>query len=116
MSIANILNPTSILQQPKSSITTNPFIPNEQKEFEVENLDTQTSDEYPRSDINKQTIKQINQNISSSFIGLIDDLFSKPTDVPWKHYILIVIQKDQRYTYLGILILLIATYLLLVRN
>ena len=116
--IINIQNPVPILQQERSSITTNPFIPNEQKTLELETLDKEANTIMERAwvksksnSIKNLSLNDINQNVSSSFIGLIDDLFTKPKETPWKEYIVEIFNKDQRYTYIGILFILIAVYI-----
>jgi hypothetical protein len=114
-------NPVPILQQEKSNITTNPFIPNDQKIKELEILDQKANkiieDAYNKNkttSISNLSIKDIITNIADSVIGFIDDLLSKPEDISWKDYISSILQKDQRYTYIGILFLIIAFYMLLV--
>lgn len=118
--ITNIQNPVPILQQERSSIITNPFIPNEQKTSELQILDTEANKimedawiKNKNNSIKNLSINNINQNVSSSFIGLMDDLFMKPKDKPWREYIVEIFSKDQRYTYIGILFILIAIYTLL---
>jgi hypothetical protein len=120
--IANISNAVPILQQERSQITTNPFIPNEQKTLELETLDKQANaiieEQYNKNktaSIFNLTIKQINKNVSSSFIGFFNDLFAKPKDMPWRIYVPMILQKDQRYTYIGVLLIVIAIYMLAVR-
>jgi hypothetical protein len=121
--IANIQNAVPILQQERSTITTNPFIPNEQKTIELEQIDKQANaiieEQYNKnktSSIFNLTISEINKNVAASFIGFLDDLFVKPQDMPWRIYIPMIIQKDQRYTYIGVLFILIAVYMLAVRR
>ena len=114
-------NPVPILQQQKSNITTNPFIPNEQKIKELEIIDKKANkiieDAYntnKTTSISNLSIKDIIINISDSVIGLLDDLFVKPENIDWPNYISSILQKNQRYTYIGILFLIIAFYMLLV--
>ena len=89
-------NPTNILQQPKSDITTNPYI----KEAKIDQ---------------NQTFNQININTSIAFMGLLDDLLNKPDNVYWNDYLLEIINKDQRYNYISVLLFFIALYILLLR-
>ena len=114
-------NPVPILQQEKSNITTNPFIPSEQKIKELEIIDKKANkiieDAYntnKTTSISNLSIKDIIINISDSVIGLLDDLFVKPENIDWPNYISSILQKNQRYTYIGILFLIIAFYMLLV--
>ena len=61
-------------------------------------------------------LRDINTNISSSFIGFFNDLFLKPADMPWRIYIPMILERDQRYTYIGVLCIFIAVYMLAVRK
>lgn len=120
--IANISNAIPILQQERSKITTNPFIPNTQRIRELEELDIDANKiieaEYNKNkttSVVNLSIREINKNVSSSVIGFLDDLFKKPKDIPWRVYLPIIIQKDQRYTYIGVLFIIVAIYMLLVK-
>jgi hypothetical protein len=93
-----LANPKPILQQTKSQITTNPFI-------------KETGSDEP---INP-TFNQINENISVTFIGILDDIFNKPADESWNSYLPKILSKDQRYNYIAILLFFIALYILLVK-
>lgn len=115
-----IQDPQNILLQTKSKITTNPFIPNDQQVFELETIEKEantilTNAYNEKLKLTNMSVKHIGENISESFIGIINDVFAKPQNVFWKDYIPMILQKDQRYTYLGILIILIALYVLLVK-
>lgn len=90
-------NPTPILQQTKSIITTNPLIIEKQE------------------DIANPTFKDINKGVSITFIGLLDDMFNKPDDIDWFTYLKEILKKDKRYNYLTVLLFLIALYILLVK-
>lgn len=122
--IRGLVNPQPILQQDKSSIvTTNPFIPNEQKTRELTELQNQANtiieDAYKEnktSTIAYMSITDISKNLSTSVSGLFDDLFTKPNDIPWNVYIPMILQKEQRYAYLGILLILISLYIIITRH
>ena len=112
-----------ILQQEKSSITTNAFIPDNQKQSELSVVQSEANDiilkQYNQnitSSIQNLSLADINRNISKSCIGLLDDSFNKPDNITWIDYIQIIIKKDQRYTYIGFLFIFIAFYILLVSN
>jgi len=112
-----------ILQQEKSSITTNAFIPDNQKQLELSVVQREANDiilkQYNQnisSSIQNLSLSDINRNISKSCIGLLDDSFNKPDHITWIDYIQIIIKKDQRYTYIGFLFIFIAFYILLVSN
>lgn len=121
--IANISNAIPILQQERSNITTNPFIPNEQRTIELEQIDKAANliieEQYNKnktSSIFNLSLRDINTNISSSFIGFFNDLFLKPADMPWRIYVPMILERDQRYTYIGVLCIFIAVYMLAVRK
>jgi len=120
MNIINIQNPEPILLQERSKITTNPFIPNEQREIELSMLDKRSNDilikKNQQSKFTNLSIQQINANISKSVIELMDDLFMKPESESWIDYIKEIMQKDDRYSYIGILLILIAVYMIIVYN
>ncbi len=115
--IINIENPVPILKQERSEIITNPFIPNEQKSKELEILDKDANkiieDAYNKSKVNSISnlrLRDILTNISSSYIGIMEDIFNKPLDKDWLSYIQEIIIKDNRYTYIGITFILLAIY------
>ena len=120
MNIINIQNTQPILLQERSKITTNPFIPNEQKEMELSILNKESNDilikKHNQSKFTNLSIQQINANISKSVIELMDDLFKKPESKSWIEYIKEIMQKDDRYSYIGILLILIAVYMIIVYN
>lgn len=95
-------NPINILQQEKSFITTNPLIQPLQSN---ENL----KDTQPKP----PTFYDINIKLSTSIMGLIDDIFEKPDDIPWLKYIQMILDKDERYTYLTVLFIFISLFIVL---
>lgn len=117
-----VSNTVPILQQESSQIIPNPFISDDQRIKELEQLDKEASNiieqEYNKNkttSIANLSIREINKNISLSCIGILDDLFIKPDDVPWATYIPNIIQKDHRYAYIGVLFIVIAIFMLLLR-
>lgn len=122
--ISNILAPKPILQQDKSSLViTNPFIPNEQKTKELEAIQDEANSiieaayaQNKTSSIHDQSISQLNANVAQSIVGFLDDLFNKPNDIPWKHYLPMIFQKEQRYTYFGVLLLFVSVFFLIVKQ
>lgn len=91
-------NPKPILQQTKSKITTNPLI-------------QETGFDSPVN----PTFNQINEKVSITFIGILDDLFNKPENESWNSYLPKVLSKDDRYNYIAVLVFFIALYILLVK-
>ena len=98
-----IKNPINILQQEKSFITTNPFIQ------PLQNLQDTQDTQPPKP----PTFYDINMKLSTSIMGLIDDLFEKPDDIPWLKYIQMILDKDERYTYLTVLFIFISLLIIL---
>jgi hypothetical protein len=113
--IANIQNPVNILQQERSKITTNPFIPNEQKIMEFQTIDRESNEiikkAYEKNNIYNFSIKQINENISKSTIGFLDDLFIKPENNNWIEYLQIILLKEERYVYFGFLLIMFVVFM-----
>lgn len=91
-----LTNPQPILQQTKSNITTNPFIIEQEKAI-------------------NPTFTDINTGVSKSFIGFMDDLFNKPDNISWPNYLKIILAKDQRYTYLTVLLFFSVLYIYLIK-
>lgn len=122
--IANLLPTKPILQQDKSSlVTTNPFIPNEQKSKELDAIQEEANSiietaytQNKTSSIQDQTLSQLNKNVAQSVVGFLDDIFTKPDDIPWKHYLPMIIQKEQRYTYFGVLLIFVSIFFLLAKQ
>lgn len=101
--IINIRNPINILSQPKSSLDTNPLIPNKQDTFEIEQpISGETIARVP--------FHELNQNIAKSCTEFLDDILNKPEDIAWNNYIIISLQKDNRYPYIGIMLLVVSIF------
>lgn len=94
-------NPTNILSQVKSNITTNPYI-QEIKEEPIKPTET------------KNIISNINKGLSITCIELLNDLLDKPEDIAWPHYLVTVFTIKDRANYLAVLILFIIFFILLV--
>jgi len=113
--------PSSIVSHQKSNIVTNAFIRDEQKQMEIDSLENEVNDIITKnyndnitSSISNLSLSEINANISKSCIGILDDIFDKPKSTTWGEYVQIILKKDQRYTYIGFLLIFIAFYILLV--
>ena len=120
--IVNIQNPIPILQQPKSSITTNTLIPTQQQQIEYETIDNKELEKYNKQqeELKKTGIKYasfatIHLKISESILGVIIDLFDKPKDETISEHIKNIFIKDQRYAYIGIFLVVIAIILYIFR-
>lgn len=108
-----IQNPINILQQEKSSITTNPFV--QPRLYTVQETLQETTKDTPKDTPPKPpTFYDINKKLSNSIMGLIDDLFEKPDDIPWLKYIQMILDKDERYTYLTVLFIFTTLFIILI--
>jgi len=114
-------NPTNILSQEKSYITTNPFIPNGQKDKELSVLQDKAQsvvddawNSNNKSSIRNLTLDNIFKNMAMAPINLFTDLFNKPENISWLDYIPLIIQRDQRYAYIGLLIIFITLFYILI--
>jgi hypothetical protein len=120
--IVNLQNPMPILQQPKSSITTNTLIPNPQGEFDYETLDVKEFDKMNKEydAIKKNNIKYtsfatIHAKISESVIGIITECYDKPKNIGWVEHIKNTFTKDERYSFIGILFIVISIIIYIIR-
>ena len=95
-------SPVPILQQTKSVITTNPYITGA--------LPTNTNNLPVKK---SPTFNHINSKLSESVLGIIDDIFVKPNDIPWSNYLVMILEKGERYTYLCVLLIFITLFLVL---
>ena len=112
----NVINTTS-------NIKTTPFIPDIQKEIELTELNDNANkiitDNYNKnitSSIRNISFRDLHKNISISCVDLLDDALNKPNEIMWGEYIQIILQKNQRYTYVGFLLIFLAIFILLVTN
>lgn len=114
--IINIHNPIPILQQQESNILNNkdngnPNISNIRKKNEEMILQQIIQEEHEKTIKKKE--KTLNQNIADSFIGLLDDLFTKEKNRSWATHLKIILHKNKRFYYLGILLLTIGFVLII---
>lgn len=121
-SAALITNPIPVLQQNSSTIFPNPFVPVQQQQKEMEQIQAQANviveQAYASartSSIRNLSLQQIARNIANSVVGFVDDMFKKPPTVPWPAHIQRMLEKEQRYAYIGIIFVAVAFYLLLLK-
>ena len=93
-------SPVPILQQQKAQMTTNPFIRS------VEQVNETETEKIPSN-------PKINSQLSISIIGFMDDCLNKPDDIEWKHYAPIILHKENRFTYIFILVLFIVLFVIM---
>ena len=116
----NIQAVQPILQEQKSDIVTNPFISDTYKIAELNDIQKHANDIFEEqynknmtNSIQNLSLYDINKNITSSCVGLLDDVLNKPYDIGWIEYIQIIFKKNQRYAYIGILLIIIALFILI---
>jgi hypothetical protein len=121
--IVNLQNPIPILQQPKSEIITNKLIPNRQKveEYEIiDNIELRKQQEQKikleNNGIKYASFATIHTRISESIIGIITEIFDKPYNEGIFEHINNTFTKNQRYAYIGLLLIMISIILYLYRN
>lgn len=101
---SKLQNPLPILQQQKSIITTNPYI-EPLKEKEIKEITK------PKS----IKLYEIKKRFSDSCLGFFDDLYKKPDNIHWNKYIFIILKKDERMNYFGVLLIFIVFFFLLIK-
>ena len=119
--ISNLTQPVPILQQQKSVITTNPFIPDSIKVAELTSIQNNANEiiksEYKKNTgVNQFNLTDLHKNITKSFIGVLNDSLNKDDETSWFEYLFIILGKDQRYVYIGILLIITALIILLINS
>lgn len=113
------VNSPSIVKSEISHIKTSPFISDNQKEMELRKLNKDVN-KIITDNYNKNTsafnLSNLHKNISISCVGIVDDALNKPKGIKWSEYIQIILQKNQRYTYIGFLLIFIAIFILVTRT
>jgi hypothetical protein len=56
------------------------------------------------------SINQILKNVSNSTIGFTQDIFEKPKNISWDKHIQYSLVKEDRYTYIGIFMIMVSAY------
>jgi hypothetical protein len=89
---------------------------NELREIEVEanNIMSKVFDEKNKS-IKHMTLQEILTNTSDTCIGIVTDLTHKPSETPWGEYIQVVLSKEKRYVYIGIILVVMSIWIYLMR-
>lgn len=112
-----------ILQQEKSFIVTNPFIPQKQQEKELQVIEKSANSivenayqQNQTSSIANVSLKNLTKNSSKAISGFFDDLFVKPQGTPWIKYLSHILFKDQRYAYIGFVLIFIALLIYVFKN
>jgi hypothetical protein len=112
-----------ILRQDKSQIITNPFIPNVQREKEIlqiqrnaNSIVEQANKENNTTSIANTSLKDIHKNTILALSGGFNDMFNKPSEVTWIQHLLYIIIKDQRYAYIGIVLIITAIVVYLMKS
>jgi hypothetical protein len=62
------------------------------------------------------TIKDILSNTANVIILVSQELFTKPQTTPWTEYLIETCTKEDRYLYLGTLLIITSLYFMMVSN
>jgi hypothetical protein len=106
-----------ILKQTRSEVLTNSFISKESKESEIKELEIAANeivgDLYNKRNrgLKDMTIEEIMTNMSDACVGISRDIYKKPDNVGWVDYSSIIILKNGRYKYIGMMIIFIVLYI-----
>ena len=128
-STASVTHPIPILQQPKAEMTTNPYITGpvsstdslqqskkedqiQKDQIQKDQIQKEKSQKYTQ-DTGAIGFGDFNQNMSVSIMGLMDDIYEKPTHIAWNEYIIKIIKKDDRYNYIVITLMFITMFIIL---
>ena len=57
------------------------------------------------------SLKSLGNNVSNTLLGILDDLFTKPDNIDWMNYISQILLKDDRFTFFGVFILVLAAFI-----
>jgi hypothetical protein len=66
--------------------------------------------------VNQFNLTDLHKNITKSFMGVLNDSLNKDDESSWFEYIFIILGKDQRYVYIGILLIITALIILLINS
>jgi len=106
-----------ILKQTRSEVLTNSFISKESKESEIKELEIVANeivaDAYKKKNrgLKDMTIEEIMTSMSDACVGISRDLYKKPDNVGWVDYSSIIVLKNGRYKYIGLMIIFIVLYI-----
>jgi len=57
------------------------------------------------------SLQGLGNNVSNTLLGILDDLFTKPDNISWMSYLSQVLLKDDRFTFFGIFIIVLAGFI-----
>lgn len=122
-----VKNPVPVLQQPVSKMTSNTWLNRTQPSTTIKSgqqLNNFGKGATAPSNVNQAVIQpalqtspsftEINKNLSITVIDIMNELLNKPDDIPWKNYINMTVDKDDRYIYISILLIMIVLIIILV--
>jgi hypothetical protein len=93
-----------VLQQPKAYMTTN--VPHSNKVVVVSPVGVSPVNETENTAVVDMSIRDLLQKVSSSFDDMVLEAYEKPKDVTVLQHIWIVCQKNERYFFIAILLLI----------
>ena len=107
----------SILKQSRSDFITTGLISADQRKKELDSITVEANEivdatfKERNKGIQDLTLKEILTNTSDTAVGIVHDLTNKPKQVNWLEHLKVTVTKDQRYMYIGILLLFFGVYL-----
>lgn len=57
------------------------------------------------------SLEGLGNNVSNTLLGILDDLFTKPDNISWMPYLSQILLKDDRFTFFGIFIIVLAGFI-----
>lgn len=111
-----------ILKQSRADFVTTGLIPAEERKKELKELEVEANEivdnvfKERQQSIRYMTLQEILTNTSDAMMGIISDLTNKPKETNWGEYLGVTLTKDNRYTYIGIVLVFFAIYFLLMRR
>jgi hypothetical protein len=109
---------TRILKQTKSNVLTmNGFISKESKESEIKELEIVANsiveEAYKKKNrgLKDMKIEEIMTSMSDACVGISRDIYNKPENTSWVEYLSIIVLKNGRYKYVGLMIIFLVLYI-----
>jgi hypothetical protein len=117
----NAYGEISILKQSRSDFITTGLISAEARNKELKEIEVLSNEIVSKVHTEKEksirymTLQEILTNTSDACISIITELTSKPKSTSWGEYIQVVLTKDDRYMYVGILLVVLSIWIYLLR-
>ena len=107
------------IQQLTDDIQPHAFISESQKQQELNNLQKEANHIFDKSFVHESGIQnlsilEINNRISDSVVGILNDIYIKPSNEDWIPYFFKILKYKERYTYIGIILIFISLYIYII--